>query len=296
LRRRLCLLLLGLAVSAAAQEATLEQRLAASLEGNVIFLRGFYTPPLLRYDHQGELYNPAPTGSWTADGAVQVDAVLLHDDRLELRGHRMAVALDAGLKQLRYLNRGDRVMLEVARLPGAGNEQMEMALRRVLVQGVEELAQLVPPHWQTYFRHYPDDLPWAAPRRRYEPGAEPRLVTRAETRPRPARPEPEPLPDGTPVTPLRGLVRPPVAVFTPDPEFPAVARRRNLDATLLLMATIDLEGRPRNIRVEEAFGFGLEEAAVAAVERWRYRPGTLDGRPVAVEVGIRLYFRDRNTP
>lgn len=37
--------------------------------------------------------------------------------------------------------------------------------------------------------------------------------------------------------------------------------------------------------------FGLDVSAVIAAKQWRFDPGTRDGEPVAVQVGIALEFR-----
>ena len=36
--------------------------------------------------------------------------------------------------------------------------------------------------------------------------------------------------------------------------------------------------------------FGLDEEALTAARRWRFRPGTLNGKPVPVMVSIELLF------
>jgi len=36
---------------------------------------------------------------------------------------------------------------------------------------------------------------------------------------------------------------------------------------------------------------GLDEKAIAAVNKWRFQPATLDGRPVAVRISVEMSFR-----
>ena len=36
--------------------------------------------------------------------------------------------------------------------------------------------------------------------------------------------------------------------------------------------------------------FGLDREAVSAAKQWRFKPGTKDGKPVAVRVAIELTF------
>lgn len=52
------------------------------------------------------------------------------------------------------------------------------------------------------------------------------------------------------------------------------------------------EGRlPRDVRVIHPVGLGLDEKAIEAVSKWRFRPGMKDGQPVAVMVTIEMNFR-----
>jgi TonB family protein len=60
-----------------------------------------------------------------------------------------------------------------------------------------------------------------------------------------------------------------------------------------LMLVVGKDGRPYDIHMRQSLGMGLDEQAIEAVKTWRFRPATLDGKPVdaqiAVEVNFRLY-------
>lgn len=76
------------------------------------------------------------------------------------------------------------------------------------------------------------------------------------------------------------------------PDYPAMARRAHVMGTVGLRIVIDEQGRVGQIEVvrtpDSRFGFDL--AAIEAVKRWRYEPGRLDGRPVAVEAFVLVEF------
>jgi periplasmic protein TonB len=57
-----------------------------------------------------------------------------------------------------------------------------------------------------------------------------------------------------------------------------------------LLATIDADGRTRNLVVVRSLGMGLDEKAIEAVRRWRFDPARKDGRPVAVQMNIIVNF------
>jgi TonB family protein len=53
---------------------------------------------------------------------------------------------------------------------------------------------------------------------------------------------------------------------------------------------IDRTGRVTEIEVAKPCPFGIAEAAIAAVESWRYAPATLNGHPVPVYMTLRVDF------
>jgi periplasmic protein TonB len=44
-------------------------------------------------------------------------------------------------------------------------------------------------------------------------------------------------------------------------------------------------------RVARSLGMGLDQKAVEAVEKWKFKPGSRDGVPVAVQVNLEVSFR-----
>ena len=76
-----------------------------------------------------------------------------------------------------------------------------------------------------------------------------------------------------------------------EPEYTEVARKAGFQGTIVLKLLVDENGRPRAIRTVRPLGMGLDEAAVAAVRKWRFRPGEKDGKPVVTEATIEIGFR-----
>src|ERR1017187_6203838 len=83
----------------------------------------------------------------------------------------------------------------------------------------------------------------------------------------------------------RGVTAPQL-IDHPYPEYREAARVGHFMGTVVLYIEVDSIGRPVNIQVLEPLGFGLEEKAVAAVEAWRFRPGTKDGEALKVVATI----------
>jgi TonB family protein len=69
------------------------------------------------------------------------------------------------------------------------------------------------------------------------------------------------------------------------------AQKARQQGTVVLMIIVDEQGLPQDVRVIRRLGFGLDEKAVEAVQRWRFRPAMKDGRPVKVEATIEVNFR-----
>ncbi len=78
----------------------------------------------------------------------------------------------------------------------------------------------------------------------------------------------------------------------PEPSYPAVARRRRQEGTVLLSVRVDASGRPDAVEIRASSGFAaLDEVAVEAVRKWEFEPGRLDGAPVASRVEVPIRFQ-----
>jgi len=88
-----------------------------------------------------------------------------------------------------------------------------------------------------------------------------------------------------------GGVTAPVPLYKPEPEYSEEARKAKFQGTVVLTIIVDATGRPRDIKVSRSLGLGLDEKAIEAVEKWKFRPGYKDGKPVAVQASIEVNFR-----
>src|SRR5947199_350934 len=71
----------------------------------------------------------------------------------------------------------------------------------------------------------------------------------------------------------RGSVLPAALIWKIEPEYSDEARRAKVQGTVLLYLEVDEQGKPRNVHVRQGLGLGLDEKAVEAVTRWKFRPG-----------------------
>ena len=93
--------------------------------------------------------------------------------------------------------------------------------------------------------------------------------------------------------PLRvgGDVKPPKVVYDPDPQYSEAARHAHYQGTVVLWLVVTPDGSPTKIKVVRHIGMGLDEAAILAVQRWRFQPATRNGQPVPVMINVEVNFR-----
>lgn len=90
---------------------------------------------------------------------------------------------------------------------------------------------------------------------------------------------------------VAGDVVPPEKVDAPPPQYTEIARKARVQGVVIVQAIIDKEGKVTNVKVLKGLPMGLEDAAVDAVKRWKFRPATLNGKPVAVYYNLTVNFR-----
>jgi periplasmic protein TonB len=90
---------------------------------------------------------------------------------------------------------------------------------------------------------------------------------------------------------IGGGVSAPVPIFTPEAEFSDEARRAKYQGVVLITLIVDSQGNPQNPRVVRPLGMGLDEKALEAVRKYKFKPAMKEGKPVAVMMSIEVNFR-----
>lgn len=77
------------------------------------------------------------------------------------------------------------------------------------------------------------------------------------------------------------------------PPYPAIARRRGWEGTVLLRVRVDEHGRPREVAIERSSGHALldRSASEHVLARWRFQPALLDGRPTSAWARVPVSFK-----
>jgi TonB family protein len=89
----------------------------------------------------------------------------------------------------------------------------------------------------------------------------------------------------------RGFITPAALIWKIEPEYSDEARRAKVQGTVLLYIEVDQDGKPGNVHVRQGLGLGLDEKAIDAVMRWKFRPGKNNGRAVTTSALVEVNFR-----
>ena len=90
---------------------------------------------------------------------------------------------------------------------------------------------------------------------------------------------------------LLGSVSAPVLLWKTEPEYSEEARKAKVQGTVILRIEVDARGQARQIVVQRSLGLGLDDRAMEAVRRWKFKPGYQDGKPVVTVAIVEVNFR-----
>jgi protein TonB len=93
--------------------------------------------------------------------------------------------------------------------------------------------------------------------------------------------------DGGPLS-SGDLDQKPRPLFQTAPTFPASMRKTG--GTVSLMVTVDAQGNVTKVDVEKASSRELEAPAMEAVRKWKFEPGTRDGKKVPFKMRVPITF------
>ena len=93
-------------------------------------------------------------------------------------------------------------------------------------------------------------------------------------------------------------VRPGNGVMIPQvlrevkPDYTPEARKAGIQGLVELSVVVKDDGTVGDVTVTRSLDqkYGLDEQAVIAMKKWQFKPGTKDGKPVAVRVNVEMTF------
>ena len=86
-------------------------------------------------------------------------------------------------------------------------------------------------------------------------------------------------------------VIPPTVISRVQPDYTEEARAAKYEGTVVVKATIGVDGTLKVEKVLRELDHGLTENAVEELKQWKFKPGLKNGKPVAVSLNIEVNFR-----
>jgi TonB family protein len=83
----------------------------------------------------------------------------------------------------------------------------------------------------------------------------------------------------------------PQLILKIEPEYTEEARKAKYQGTVLLSVEIDDTGHVTDAKIVRQLGLGLDQKAIDAVKRWRFKPATKNGQPVTMWTEVEVSFR-----
>lgn len=90
---------------------------------------------------------------------------------------------------------------------------------------------------------------------------------------------------------VEGDVKAPEKFSYPQPQYTEAALKARLQGIVIVQTTIDRQGNVTYIKVLKGLPMGLNEEATKAIKQWKFKPATLNGKPVEVLYNLTVNFR-----
>lgn len=101
---------------------------------------------------------------------------------------------------------------------------------------------------------------------------------------------PQALPEVSPAYALKDVDVPPSPTTQSPAVYPADLKRMGIEGNADIAFVVDENGNVQNVRVLSSSQREFEPAAMAAIQKWKFRPGRKDGKAVSVAMSVLLNF------
>jgi TonB family protein len=90
---------------------------------------------------------------------------------------------------------------------------------------------------------------------------------------------------------IRRTIKAPVPILQSEAMYTDAARKAKINGSCRISLIVDPQGMPQNLHVLRGLDPGLDQNALYAVGRYRFKPAMRDGEPIPVRLEIELNFR-----
>ncbi len=87
-----------------------------------------------------------------------------------------------------------------------------------------------------------------------------------------------------------GPVRAPKLIHYVEPEFSTSSKEAFVEGTVKISTVVTLEGLASKCKIVSGLNSEEDQTAMEALKKWRFKPGTKDGKPVNVHVNVEVAF------
>ena len=289
----------GLLCSTAIGQTT-EGQASARLVGRPLLLIGLWSEDNLAFDSRGSLKSSSGVVPFTEAG-IDVTSVKLKAGRLQIAGHRMGleIAPDYVMRRVPAKTKDYKGNMQIEVEAGTEGD-FKQALDAIFTEDPRSLTPSLPVYWQDFaIKHFAQIVLASG-------GADTRRST--------PLPQLDVLAPGTDLPPARGVesknqttmtvgvndeipvhvngsMDGPKLLNNVQPTFTELARARRYSGDVELYLWVEKDGSVSHVKIVKAVGLGLDEAAIAAVKKYRFSPAFQNGSPVTVDIEIDVNFQ-----
>jgi TonB family protein len=83
----------------------------------------------------------------------------------------------------------------------------------------------------------------------------------------------------------------PILISAVEPSYTPEARKAKTSGRVLVNLQVDTDGNPSHVRVLHGIGGGLDEKAIEAVRKYKFKPAMEDDQPVPVQLNLEVEFK-----
>jgi TonB family protein len=255
--------------------------------GQPLYLRGWWMENNLEFDSSGQVIGKAHQGPFTLSG-IDVTSLTVRGTELVIRGHRVALVANAdGRLERRKIYTTTKIVPSLRHHDFVADVEMQLllhadseggfnsALKSIFVNGLMELGSAVPPYWTCYAQTYfAQDQVNAEAEKSVADCARRRSLSGGRGA------------DGN----MPSDFTPPLILSTVKPTFPPIAADAFVGGVSRVRFTVSRNGIPVGFQVLRAVGAGMDEETLQAVSQYRFKPATIDGKPVAADLDVGVEY------
>ncbi len=234
-----------------------------------------------KYDSKGTLLSGGTESSWTLDGAIEISKVQLAADKVRIEGKRRLYVYDQSRKAMLPFKVKEKdkskVRIEIALddAAPASAADVDAVMHRIFAFDESELIDTAPEYRRSFLIEQ-----YRKPSSDKKADGQSEKVLDASSAEKPVRLDKTAAQNPTAPKPIS----------TPEPDYSKQAKHFNVQGSVVLDVVVDKDGRIRQPKIIRPVGLGLDEKAVLGIQNWKFKPATLNGQPVPVEMAIEISF------